>query len=301
MAITDLTGYTWVGNETVNVNIVNYQIYSINFTSNQTSFTYFVYEDIGLPKHPDIYIRYEESDEATAVLAMSSGGWISDVYRTIQITGGTDATNPDLIAWFEDNGTLTKSGGSNIISIKYNSTEIYSGEETTPVNITYNGSVIATLNEAGTKTLRCANLLMLSDVIIGSKTLSCSGKIMSGDITVELTGDSWEYPVQTDDALLITQAYRISQDGSTIILDDEPAPTPTYTVSISGSHVTTTGGGTYEQGQSCTITATPASGYQFTNWTINGTTQSANPYTFTVTGNTTIVANTSAIPQNHIQ
>lgn len=34
--------------------------------------------------------------------------WISDTYKTIQITGGADATNTTLIEWLQANGTLTK-------------------------------------------------------------------------------------------------------------------------------------------------------------------------------------------------
>lgn len=68
-----------------------------------------------------------------------------------------------------------------------------------------------------------------------------------------------------------------------------------YTISVSpnpnmGGSVT--GGGTYIQGQSCTVQATPNTGYVFVNWTENGTSVSTNAsYTFNVTGNRTLVAN----------
>ena len=52
------------------------------------------------------------------------------------------------------------------------------------------------------------------------------------------------------------------------------------------------GGGTFTQGQSCTLTATPNTGYTFTNWTKNGTQVSTNAtYTFTVNGSGDYVAN----------
>ena len=55
---------------------------------------------------------------------------------------------------------------------------------------------------------------------------------------------------------------------------------------------TVTGGGTYQQGQSCTVTATATNGYSFTSWTENGIVVSyATCYTFTVTNNRTLVAN----------
>jgi uncharacterized repeat protein (TIGR02543 family) len=68
-----------------------------------------------------------------------------------------------------------------------------------------------------------------------------------------------------------------------------------YTVTASASSNTSgtvTNSGTYTYGASCTLTAKPAAGYAFTNWTENGTivSTSAN-YTFTVNAARTIVAN----------
>ena len=76
-----------------------------------------------------------------------------------------------------------------------------------------------------------------------------------------------------------------------------------YTVDVSANPTnggTVTGGGTYNQGQSCTVSATPNSGFTFTNWTENGNVVSTQAnYTFTVNNNRTLVANFTAQPQNH--
>ena len=68
-----------------------------------------------------------------------------------------------------------------------------------------------------------------------------------------------------------------------------------YTVSTSvnpASSGTITGGGSYSYGSSCTLTATPASGYNFTGWSVGGAEVStSNPYTFSVSGNVSVVAN----------
>ena len=62
----------------------------------------------------------------------------------------------------------------------------------------------------------------------------------------------------------------------------------------SGGNVT--GGGTFNYGQSCTVTATANTGYTFTNWTENGNVVSSNAnYTFTVEGNRNLVANFTAL------
>ena len=68
-----------------------------------------------------------------------------------------------------------------------------------------------------------------------------------------------------------------------------------YTIAVSANPTnggTVSGGGTYNYGQSCTVHAVANSGFVFANWTENGSPTSVNPdYTFTVTGNRTLVAN----------
>ena len=56
-----------------------------------------------------------------------------------------------------------------------------------------------------------------------------------------------------------------------------------------------TGGGSYNQGETCTLTATANNGYTFVNWTKDGTQVSTNPtYSFTVTESATYIAHFSA-------
>lgn len=60
---------------------------------------------------------------------------------------------------------------------------------------------------------------------------------------------------------------------------------------------TTTGSGTFAQGSLATITATPISGFTFTNWTVNGTEVSTSAaYQFKIDGNRTLVANFAPVP-----
>jgi len=55
---------------------------------------------------------------------------------------------------------------------------------------------------------------------------------------------------------------------------------------------TTTGAGTFAQGSVATVTATPNTGFTFTNWTNNGVIVStSSSYQFTINGNKTLVAN----------
>ena len=83
-----------------------------------------------------------------------------------------------------------------------------------------------------------------------------------------------------------------------IILSMNAGGTPqvnTYTITATASPTTggtVSGAGTYSEGSTCTLTATPATGYEFTNWTKNGTQVSTNAtYSFTVTADGSYVAN----------
>ena len=75
---------------------------------------------------------------------------------------------------------------------------------------------------------------------------------------------------------------------------DDPAPTPppssepvTYTVTVVGG----TGGGEFEEGENCTLTATVPDGKVFVRWTVDGQQVSTdNPYTFAVTKDVTVTA-----------
>lgn len=70
---------------------------------------------------------------------------------------------------------------------------------------------------------------------------------------------------------------------------------PSFIIDVSASPSsggTVVGAGIYQQGQSCTVHATPNSGYAFLNWTEGGSQVSTNAnYTFTVNGNRALVAN----------
>ena len=109
--VVDLTDTEWVFNDTIDINSgftasTSYSEtpifpYSLIFTdsndeqhtalgcasSNGTRWNIFAYQG-------DIYIRQAYM-----------GGWMEEAYRTIEITGGTDATNSNLISWLVQNAT----------------------------------------------------------------------------------------------------------------------------------------------------------------------------------------------------
>ena len=79
---------------------------------------------------------------------------------------------------------------------------------------------------------------------------------------------------------------------------------PQYTISVSANPTTggtVSGGGTFYSGASCTLTATPNTHYDFTNWKKGNSVVSTNPtYTFTVTQNASYTANFTALQAHTI-
>lgn len=133
--ITDLTGYTWVGNSSLsNIAPSGTDItskdgmaenYAINFTCNNVSYTYFNVLDRDYSPYGYFYSNEAlNSDDGTTVVYTES--WISDNFKTIQIIGGTDATNSNLIAWLQNNGTLTQSAPSSNVEMWFGDRKVES-------------------------------------------------------------------------------------------------------------------------------------------------------------------------------
>ena len=116
-----------------------------------------------------------------------------------------------------------------------------------------------------------------------------SGGTGAGSFTVNMTG-------LTANTTYYVRAYATNSAGTSYgnEVSFTTSQIQNYTISVSANPSNgggVSGGGTYQQGQSCTVTATAATGYTFLRWTENGNQVSTNTnYTFTVTGNRTLVA-----------
>lgn len=133
-------------------------------------------------------------------------------------------------------------------------------------------------------------------------TLTRNNEIMgSATINNGVANITFTAPGTTGTATLTVFGYNKITYIATIQITN--GGTQTYNINVSanpnnGGQVA--GGGSYEQGQQCTVSATANAGYTFVNWTENGTAVSTQAnYTFTVTGNRTLVANFQAQPQNY--
>ncbi len=127
-----------------------------------------------------------------------------------------------------------------------------------------------------------ANGNFSNPTVLGSVTTNTSGSI-----TAQVPNMSaGQYQIR----VISTNYPMIGQNIQTVSIIED-----TFTVNVSANPNeggTVSGGGTYSNGQSCTVSATANIGYSFTNWTENGNVVSTNAsYTFTVNANRTLVAN----------
>ena len=128
--ITDLTGHTWVANDSVDSLALrtlfggNFNMY-INFTSNGFNITYLREQDVAAN------IRYYQNNSTywTVYRGGTPGSWAADAWKTIQFTGDVDSRHPKeihdgFIDWLYANGTFTDIPAARTSSIFENGEKI---------------------------------------------------------------------------------------------------------------------------------------------------------------------------------
>jgi hypothetical protein len=135
-----------------------------------------------------------------------------------------------------------------------------------------------------------------NNVTIGTGTKTFSSLAVNASTTV--SGFSFTIKPNVTVGSNVTLHYTAVNGSNTWEGDLTVTANQVYTVSIASNNTnygTVSGGGQYNYNQSCTVTATPADGYMFTNWTSNGSVVSTDAsYTFNVTANVDLVANFAA-------
>ena len=133
---------------------------------------------------------------------------------------------------------------------------------------------------------------------------SVSGALPDGTAFDELTGIFSGTPTVAGVFTFTVTASDLSgafatKDYTVTIAGDAVVPV-TYTVSTGSTPIaggTTSGAGTYNDGDSVTVVATANAGYSFVNWTEGGAVASASAsYTFSAGANRNLVANFALIP-----
>jgi hypothetical protein len=228
--------------------------------------------DMGVTHAPSM----SSSATSFTVNATNGNGALATLTRNNEIMGSATINNGTANITFAAPGT---SGTATLTVFGYNkityiaTINITSGGTTQyTVNVSANPAVGGTVNGGGTY----------------NQGQSCT---VTATANTGYTFTNW-----TENGTVVsTQAnytFTVNNDRTLVANFTQPQ---NYTISVSANPTvggTVAGGGTYQQGQECTVTATANTGYVFNNWTENGTVVSNRPnYTFPVTGNRTLVAN----------
>jgi hypothetical protein len=143
--------------------------------------------------------------------------------------------------------------------------------------------------------------LTLSSSPAGAGSLSGGGTFNEGvNVTAHaVANQGYTFVNWTENGIVVSEsnsyAFQINSNRNLVANFTQTAP-KTYIVVVTPSHAnrgTVTGSGTYNNGSSVTVTATPSmKTYKFVNWTENGSTVSTDAtYTFSITSDRNLVAN----------
>lgn len=130
---------------------------------------------------------------------------------------------------------------------------------------------------------------------------ACADSGVPNDRWISLDGETWNDVTSFDiEYMWMIRGYlEGGSSGGTLTwsncIEKPSAPVVTYQITATANPAAggnVTGSNTYEEGATCTLTATANTGYSFVNWTKNGTQVSTNStYSFTVTQSANYVAN----------
>lgn len=126
MAISDLTGTTWILND--NLSYFLNGPFAIDFTSNNNSYSYLYFAQSAQRLSYDSLLVYYNSWQ------------VDNTYKTITITGGNEATDASLIAWLEANAVQQTPSETGIFFGTSNIQKMYFGN--TEVKKVYYGNVL---------------------------------------------------------------------------------------------------------------------------------------------------------------
>ena len=146
-----------------------------------------------------------------------------------------------------------------------------------PIDITLNKTT-ATLKKGDTLTLAATTDPVGGYVTWSSSDNSIASVDLAGKVTAKAVGNATITATCLDETA--TCQVSVEQTSFSIAVSANNA-----------SYGSVTGGGTYDNGASATVKATPKSGYRFVRWLEDGTEVSKNAsYTFAVTKNVTLIA-----------
>ena len=134
-----------------------------------------------------------------------------------------------------------------------------------------------------------------ANVTIDADNNTATFQALDVDATVTLTGFKFRLNSGVTLGTPVTLHYTAVNGEKTWEGDLSITPNQIFMVTVAANNAnygTVSGAGEYDYNASCTVTATPADGYVFANWTVNGNVVSTDAeYTFNVTSDMDLVAN----------
>jgi hypothetical protein len=222
-------------------------------------------------------------------------------YTLRATTGSVNYTITNVPTWLtasSKSGVVTTSGKT--ITFTFNA----SAKDLTPSSYVANINFNDTGNSQGnTSRLVTLNVSPKEYTVTASATPRTDGTVSGGGTflggtqqTVTATPNSgFDFVHWTQNGRIVSTSpsYTFTVTGNVTLIADF-APPPRYTITVRASPAAdgkVTGGGTFVEGSSRTVTATPDAGHSFVQWTDNGTVVSTSPdYTFTLGSNITLIA-----------
>ncbi len=259
------------------------------WSTSTSSSDYYAYGNSG-------YNLYDQTGQADwGYNAISNGGNTTNTWRTL--TGGSGGE------WDYVFNTRSTTSGIRYAKAQVNgvngvillpddwSASYYSLSNTNQGGASYTGNVISasqwnTLEEHGAVFLPAAGGRYGTSV----NSVGSDGRYWSASYNYS----DYAYDLLFYDSYL-DPAYRYYRDLGQSVRLVRPAENYSFGINASPNPAeggAVSGGGTYQEGATCTLTATPAEGYTFVNWTENGEVVSTEvAYSFTVIGDRNLVAN----------
>ncbi|CAL2093767.1 putative repeat protein (TIGR02543 family)/predicted secreted protein (Por secretion system target) [Tenacibaculum sp. 190524A05c] len=213
----------------------------------------------------------------------------SKIQRTLTLnaTNGSVSTNPNPVGGTYDDGTSVQLTATPASGYQFDG---WSGDVTgtsNPVSITMDAD--KTVTAAFSPIQRTLTVNVTGN---GSVTPVSGTTFNDGDTaTLTATPDAgWEFVGWSNDASGSTNPLTITMDADKVVTATFARIQRTLTINITGNGtVTPPNGSIYNDGTVATVTATPASGYQFDGWSGDAT-GTTNPLTITMDADKTVTA-----------
>ena len=240
-------------------------------------------------------------------VTFNASGWTTITLSTPFVYNGTS----NLIVGMDDNTGSYVSSSSNspkfyVYSTSanralriYNDNTNYNPASPSSYSGTYvtsNNQIMLSMNAAGGTQVNTYTITATANPTAGGTVTGAGTYDEGATVTLQATANSgYAFSKWTKNGTQVstnaTYSFTATADAAYVAVFTQNSYAITATANPSNGG-TVSGAGNYASGATCTLVATPATGYEFTNWTKNGSQVSTNAsYSFTVTGAASYVAN----------